>query len=198
MSFLRRKTTEDPVSAETEQPDPEPTIPGTAPKGRPTPKRRTGTGPVTPAPKTRKEAVAWQKQHANSRVAGQKRLTGTEYKQAVRSGEVLPRRDQGPVRALARDYVDSRRMASNYVLWVIPVLLLSFLLPILQYLELVAFLILVVEGYLSGTRVKRLATERDLKSRETAMSIGFYAISRAFFKRSWRRPLPVKQIGDPI
>lgn len=198
MSFLRRKATEEPASAEAEQFESEPATPGTAPKGRPTPKRRTSAGPITPAPKTRKEAVAWQKQHANSRVAGQKRLNNTEYRQAVRTGEVLPRRDQGPVRALARDYVDSRRMASNYVLWVIPVLLVSFVFPPLQYLEVLAFLILIVEGYLSGTRVRRLAAERDLKSRETAMSIGFYAVSRAFFKRSWRRPLPVKQIGDPI
>ncbi len=198
MSFLRRKATEDPASAEVEQIEPEPASPGTAPKGRPTPKRRTGTGPITSAPKTRKEAIAWQKQHANARVAGQKRLNSTEYRQAVRSGEVLQRRDQGPVRALARDYVDSRRMASNYLLWVIPILLVSFVFPPLQYLEVLAFLVLIVEGYLSGTRVKRLATERNLQSRESVMSIGFYAVSRAFFKRSWRRPLPVKQIGEPI
>ena len=197
MSILRRKpateVTEAPADAAPADERP------TTGKGRPTPKRRTGTGPVTPAPKTRKEAIAWQKKHAsNSRVAGQKQLTPAEQREAMRTGQLLQPRDRGPVRALARDYVDSRRMASNYVLWVFPAMLLSFLFPPLQYLELVAFLVLLVEGYLSGTRVKRLARERGLESRDTAVSIGFYSISRAFFKRSWRRPLPTKQIGDPI
>lgn len=201
MSFLRRKPADapapDPAEA-TEAAEAEPGSPGSAPKGRPTPKRRTGSGPVTPAPKTRKEAIAWQKQHANAKVAGQKRLSSSEYRQAVRSGEVLPRRDQGPVRALARDYVDSRRMASNYLLWLFPLLLIGYFVPYLQILTFVLFLLLLVEWIISGNRIKRLAAERGHTSRESAMSLGFYAGSRAYFKRSWRRPLPVRQIGDEI
>ena len=198
MSFLRRKQTEAADQAEAEPIEQQPADPGGAPKGRPTPKRRTGTGPITPAPKTRKEAIAWQKQHANAKVAGQKRLTGTEYRQAVRTGEVLPRRDQGPVRALARDYVDSRRMASNYLLWLFPLLLVGYFVPYLQLLTLLLFMLLVGEWVITGSRVKRLAAERGHTSRESALSLGFYAGSRAYFKRSWRRPLPVKQLGDEI
>jgi hypothetical protein len=198
MNFLRRRQTEAPEPAQAEPIEQEPADPGGAPKGRPTPKRRTGTGPVSPAPKTRKEAVAWQKQHANAKVAGQKRLTGKEYQQAVRSGEVLPRRDQGPVRALARDYVDSRRMASNYLLWLFPLLLVGYFVPYLQLLTLLLFVLLVGEWVITGSRVKRLAAERGHTSRESALSLGFYAGSRAYFKRSWRRPLPVKQLGDEI
>jgi hypothetical protein len=196
MSFLRRKAADlpEPTSDETTEPEPG----NTAPKGRPTPKRRTQAGPVAPAPKTRKEAVAWQKQHANAKVAGQKRLTPTEQRQAIRSGEVLPRRDQGPVRALARDYVDSRRMASNYLLWLFPMLLLGYVVPYLQILTLLLFFALILEWLYTGNRVKRLAAERGHASRESALSLGFYAGSRAYFKRSWRRPLPVKQIGDEI
>ena len=98
------------------------------------------------APTTRKEAIAWQKQHGGKpKVAGQKKLNPTEYRQAVRSGEVLPRRDQGPVRALARDYVDSRRMASNYLLWLFPLLLFGYVIPVVQYLVLLAFVGLVGE-----------------------------------------------------
>ena len=197
MSLFRRKGTEVPA-AEAEPVEPEPTTPGNAPKGRPTPKRRTGGGPVTPAPKTRKEAIAWQKQHASSRVAGQKRLNSTEYRQAVRSGEVLPRRDQGPVRALARDYVDSRRMASNYLLWLFPLLLVGYFVPYLQILTFVLFLVLLGEWMIAGSRIKRLAAERGYTTRESGLSLGFYAGSRAYFKRSWRRPLPVKQLGDEI
>lgn len=198
MNFLRRRQTEAPESAAAEPIEQQQTEPGGAPKGRPTPKRRTGTGPVSPAPKTRKEAIAWQKQHANAKVAGQKQLTGTEYRQAVRSGEVLPRRDQGPVRALARDYVDSRRMASNYLLWLFPLLLVGYFVPYLQLLILLLFMLLVGEWVIAGSRVKRLAAERGHTSRESALSLGFYAGSRAYFKRSWRRPLPVKQLGDEI
>jgi hypothetical protein len=198
MSFLRRKPTELPEPSDAEPVDSEPVTPGGAPKGRPTPKRRTGSGPVTPAPKTRKEALAWQKQHANAKVAGQKRLTTSEYRQAVRSGEVLPRRDQGPVRALARDYVDSRRMASNYLLWLFPLLLIGYFVPYLQSLTFVLFLVLLGEWIIAGTRIKRLAAQRGHATRESALSLGFYAGSRAYFKRSWRRPLPVKQLGEEI
>jgi hypothetical protein len=198
MSFLRRKAAEQPTPATNETSQLEADSPGTAPKGRPTPKRRTQAGPVTPAPKTRKEAIAWQKQHANAKVAGQKRLTPAEQRQAIRSGEVLPRRDQGPVRALARDYVDTRRMASNYLLWLFPLLLVGYLVPYLQILTLLLFFALILEWLYTGNRIKRLAAERGHTSRESALSLGFYAGSRAYFRRSWRRPLPVKQLGDKI
>jgi Protein of unknown function (DUF3043) len=199
MSFLRRKTTADADEpSRDELTEQEPIGPGGAPKGRPTPKRRTTTGPITPAPKTRKEAIAWQKQHANARVAGQKRLTPTEQRQAIKSGQLLPRRDQGPVRALARDYVDTRRMASNYLLWLFPLLLVGYFVPYLQILTFALFLVLLVEWIFAGTRIKRLAAERGHTSRESAVSLGFYAGSRAYFKRSWRRPLPVKQIGEEL
>jgi len=198
MSFLRRKAADLPEPASDETTEPDPGSPDTAPKGRPTPKRRTQAGPVTPAPKTRKEAVAWQKQHGNAKVAGQKRLTPAEQRQAIRSGEVLPRRDQGPVRALARDYVDTRRMASNYLLWLFPLLLLGYLVPYLQILVLLLFFALILEWLYTGNRLKRLAAERGHTTRESALSLGFYAGSRAYFRRNWRRPLPVKQIGDEI
>jgi len=199
MSLFRRRSAADAIEPDpAELTDSEPGSPGTAPKGRPTPKRRTSAGPITPAPKTRKEAIAWQKQHANARVAGQKRLTPAEQRQAIRSGELLPRRDQGPVRALARDYVDTRRMASNYLLWLFPMLLVGYFVPYLQILTFVLFLVLLVEWIFAGTRIKRLAAERGHSTRESAVSLGFYAGSRAYFKRSWRRPLPAKQLGEEI
>ena len=199
MSFLRRKTTADATEPSPDELTEQESVgSGNAPKGRPTPKRRTAIGPVTPAPKTRKEAIAWQKQHANARVAGQKRLTPTEQRQAIKSGQVLPRRDQGPVRALARDYVDTRRMASNYLLWLFPLLLVGYFVPYLQIVTFALFLVLLVEWIFAGTRIKRLAAERGHISRESAVSLGFYAGSRAYFKRSWRRPLPVKQIGEEL
>ena len=175
-------------------------IPTGSGKGRPTPKRRTNSGPVTPAPRTRKEAVAWQKQHANTKVAGQKKLTPAEYKQAVRDGDpaVLPRRDQGPVRQLARDYVDSRRMAANYLLLLFPLLLIGNVIPILQIVVLVLLAVLALELWHTGRSIRRLAAERGPVGRESAFGLGMYAISRAYFPRKWRRPSPRVKIGDKL
>jgi hypothetical protein len=200
MSILRRKPSAEVVEAD-EVAEPDEAYGAdlrTAPKGRPTPKRRTVRTPVATAPTTRKEAVAWQKQHASKPVAGQKKLTPAEYRSAVRTGEVLPRRDQGPVRALARDYVDSRRMASNYLLWLFPLLLVGYFVAYVQIVVLLLFFALLAEWIISGTRVKRLAAERGLATRESAVGLGFYMGSRAYFKRSWRRPLPVVELGDQI
>jgi hypothetical protein len=183
-------------------PEPEPgPASARAPKGRPTPKRRTNSVPPPPAPKTRKEAAAWQKQQGSkAKVAGQKKLTATEYREAVKAGDprVLPRRDQGPVRALARDYVDSRRMASNYLLLLFPLMLVGYAIPTLQILTLGLFGLLLAEWIFTGSRIRKLAVSRGLQSRESAVSLGFYAGSRAYFRRSWRRPLPRVELGDEI
>jgi hypothetical protein len=183
-------------------PEPEPgPASARAPKGRPTPKRRTNSIPPPPAPKTRKEAAAWQKQQGSkAKVAGQKKLTATEYREAVKAGDprVLPRRDQGPVRALARDYVDSRRMASNYLLLLFPLMLVGYAIPTLQILTLGLFGLLLAEWIFTGSRIRKLAVSRGLQSRESAVSLGFYAGSRAYFRRSWRRPLPRVELGDEI
>lgn len=202
MNPLRRKAAAETVTEVPTAPEPEPGPPSArAPKGRPTPKRRTNSVPPPPAPKTRKEAVAWQKQQGSkAKVAGQKKLTATEYREAVKAGDprVLPRRDQGPVRALARDYVDSRRMASNYLLLLFPLMLIGYAIPTLQILTLGLFGLLLAEWIFTGSRIRKLAVSRGLQSRESAVSLGFYAGSRAYFRRSWRRPLPRVELGDEI
>ena len=199
MSLLRRKSADETESAVVED---EVVEEGpNARKGRPTPKRRTGSTPPPPAPKTRKEAIAWQKQQgARARVAGQKKMTTSEYRQAMKAGDprVLPKRDQGPVRALARDYVDSRRMASNYLLLLFPLMLIGYAIKPLQLVTLALFFALLVEWIITGNRIRKLARERGLETRESAVSLGFYAGSRAYFARSWRRPAPRLKIGDAI
>jgi hypothetical protein len=172
-----------------------------AKKGRPTPKRRTNSAPVPPAPRNRKEAMAWQKQQgARAKVAGQKKMTTTEYRQAMKAGDprVLPRRDAGPVRALARDYVDSRRMASNFLLLLFPLMFVGYIIRPLQIITLALFFLLLVEWVITGTRLRKMARERGLDTRESAVSLGFYAGSRAYFPRSWRRPAPKVNVGDRI
>lgn len=184
-------------------------------KGRPTPKRRDAQGrrgPVT-APKTRKEAYARQKQQArDQRVASKTaKTTGapakprsvSEQRAALKRGDpsALPRRDQGATRKLARDWVDSKRMFSNYLLALFPLMIAASFVPALQLVQifvLFIFLALIGEWYVTGKRIRALATERFGKADGGNMSIGFYAGSRAYLPRKWRLPGPQVVRGEEI
>jgi hypothetical protein len=174
-------------------------------KGRPTPKRRDSEGrrgPVT-APKTRKEAYARQKQLNKRQRAGRaaaKPRTVAEQRAALKRGDpsALPRRDQGTTRKLARDYVDSHRMLSNYMLLLFPLMIAGIALPRLQLLVLVVFLALLGEWYLVGRRIRALALKRYGEVQGGNLSIGFYAGSRAYLPRKWRLPAPQVERGEEI
>lgn len=177
-------------------------------KGRPTPKRRDAEGrrgPVT-APKTRKEAYARQKQLAKTQRTSQataKPRSVAEQRAALKRGDpsALPRRDQGATRKLARDYVDSRRMLSNYLLWLFPIMIASSFIPALagvQLAVLVIFFAFLVEWYIVGKRIRAMAVERFGSADGTNMGIGFYAGSRAYLPRRWRLPGPQVSRGDEI
>lgn len=175
-------------------------------KGRPTPKRREVVGKRGPvsAPRTRKEAYARQKQLAKSQRTARNtptaNLTPAQRRELLRQGDpsVLPRRDQGETRRLARDYVDSHRMASNYLLILFPIIVVGYAIPVLQMVVLVLFVGILVEWYLTGRRIRALATERFGRAEGGAMTLGFYAGSRAYLPRRWRLPAPQKEHGDPI
>jgi hypothetical protein len=175
-------------------------------KGRPTPKRRDAQGRRGPvvAPKTRKEAYARQKQLAReqktSRTAAKPRSVA-EQRAALKRGDpsALPRRDQGPTRKVARDYVDSKRMLSNYLLWLFPIMIVGAFIPALagaQLVVLVIFLALMVEWYIVGKRIRALAIERYGSAQGGPMTIGFYAGSRAYLPRRWRLPAPQVRRGE--
>jgi hypothetical protein len=127
-------------------------------------------------------------------------MTAAQRREALRAGDpsMLPRRDQGPTRKIARDYVDSHRLFSNYLLWLFPLLILSYVLPYLQLLIVVVFLGVVFEWNVMGRRIRKLAVERHGKADGSNMGIGFYAGSRAYLPRRWRLPAPQVGIGDPI
>ncbi len=173
-------------------------------KGRPTPKRRDSTiqrGPVS-APKTRKEAYARQKQQSKAAKVARNtpaaKMTPQQRRAALRKGDpaFLPRRDQGATRKLARDYVDSHRMFSNYLLLLFPLMIASYLIPCMQFLVILVFLAFVVEWILHRPRIRKLAIERNGKAEGSALSIGFYAGSRAYLPRRWRLPAPQKSLGE--
>ncbi|HEY3737053.1 MAG TPA: DUF3043 domain-containing protein [Jatrophihabitans sp.] len=183
-------------------------------KGRATPKRREAVptrGPVT-APKNRKEAYARQKQlnrearatgragAASPSAANAAAMTPAERRAATRSGAMLGPRDQGPTKKLARDWVDSRRLFSNYLLLVMVLMLVSWFfrnLAILQFIAFALFLGCVGEWILLGFRIRKVAVKRGI-AEGTALGIGFYAGSRAYLPRRWRMPAPQAEIGDEI
>lgn len=200
MKLSRR---ENAAEAEIVDAEPEPTEVGTAAKGRPTPKRRDSQGrrgPVS-APRTRKEAYARQKQLAKQQKSARataKPRSVAEQRAALKRGDAdaLPRRDQGKTKKLARDYVDSHRLVSNYLLFLFPVMIVGIVIPIAQLIVLVVFLALLVEWYRVGRRIRALALERFGETQGGNLSIGFYAGSRAYLPRRWRLPAPQVARGE--
>jgi hypothetical protein len=171
----------------------------TAGKGRPTPKRsdaeRRRRQPYT-APKDRKEA---------SRVSrDRQRADRARRMEAVRRGEewALPPRDRGPGKALARDYVDSKRRVSEYYMYGLLVLLVLLFVPsmivksIVPLLVLAAVLVMAIEGIYLGRKVKSLAAKR--LPGESTRGLSLYAAMRALQIRRLRVPKPRVKPGDSV
>ena len=190
---------QDAVNGAASDADASPARPGavTAGKGRPTPKRSEAESrrrqPYT-APKDRKEAARTSRDR--------QRTDRTRRMEAVRRGEewAMPPRDRGPVKALARDYVDSKRRVSEYYMYGLLVLLVLLFIrtPIVQtivpLLVLAAVLIMGIEGILIGRKVKSLAAER-LPGQSTR-GLALYSAMRALQIRRLRVPKPRVKPGD--
>jgi hypothetical protein len=190
---------QDAVNGAASDADASPARPGavTAGKGRPTPKRseaeRRRREPYT-APKDRKEAARTSRDR--------QRTDRTRRMEAVRRGEdwALPPRDRGSVKALARDYVDSKRRVSEYYMYGLLVLLVLLFIraPIVQtivpLLVLAAVLIMGIEGVLIGRKAKSLAAER-LPGQSTR-GLALYSAMRALQIRRLRVPKPRVKPGD--
>jgi hypothetical protein len=200
VKLSRRRAEEEPAVPSVDEQEP------SLGKGRPTPKRRDAVGARGPvsAPKTRKEAYARQKEISKAQRTARRTptsdLTVAQRRELMRQGDpsVLPRRDQGTTRKLARDYVDSHRMASNYLLLLFPLIIVGTFIPVLQIVVLAIFIGLLAEWYAVGKRIRRLAMERYGEAQGGNLSIGFYAGSRAYLPRRWRLPAPQRDIGDPV
>ena len=167
-------------------------------KGRPTPKRseaeRRRRQPYS-APSDRKAAAAQSRDRDRGARA--------RRSEAMKRGEswALPRKDQGPVRALARDYVDSRRSVSEFYMFGILVLVVLLFTPLrksaaLDYLVLLLLLVILVESYFVGSRVIRLASQRF--PGESTKGIRMYAGIRGTQIRRLRMPAPRVKVGQKI
>jgi hypothetical protein len=168
----------------------------TAAKGRPTPKRSEAERRRRPvsAPGDRKEA--------NRQSRDRQRGDRARRQQALAKGEqwALPVRDRGAVKALTRDYVDSRRRVSEFYMYGLVVLLAllfvrnAFVQSIVPLVVLAAVLVMLVEGIFIGRRARALAEER--LPGESTQGVRMYAAMRALQIRQLRMPKPRIKPGD--
>ena len=168
-------------------------------KGRPTPKR-------SEAERRRRQpfAAPADKKAAYQQSRGRDRASRTRRMEAMRRGEswALPRKDQGPVRALARDYVDSRRGISEFYMFGVLALLVLLFIPGLRksaaidYAVLVLLAVIVTESVIVGGRVIKLANQRF--PGESTRGVRMYAAIRGTQIRRLRMPAPRVKPGDKI
>jgi DUF3043 family protein len=182
-------------------------------KGRPTPKRSeaergryrsiqggTTSGRTTttrdPGRKLTPEEKAREKDRAQS--------DRNRRMEAMRKGEdwALGPRDRGPLKRLARDYVDSHRRPSEFYMYALLVLLVALfsrnqaLNTYIGPLVFVLIAVIVIDGYFIGRALRKLAAERFPS--ESTRGLTWYAVMRAMQIRRFRNPQPRVKPGDKI
>jgi hypothetical protein len=189
---------------------------GTAPKGRPTPKRDQGKrGPVAPAPMTAAEARRRRKETGGPKLSRAEKKAASVARRAdmadrrekMMAGEdayLLPR-DKGPVRRFVRDVVDSRRnvlglfmpaaLGLIFIMLAVPSVQIQ---RLLSPAMLVLVLIMVADGFLVGRKVNKLVNEKYPDNTESGWKLGFYAASRASQMRRMRAPRPQVDRGAKV
>jgi len=169
-----------------------------AAKGRPTPKR-------SEAEAKRRQPITGSRAPAAPRTKEDKakaRASRAVKSEAMKRGEAwaLNPRDRGPARALARDYVDSKRRASEYYMYVLVVLLAAVFLrskatqEFISPLVLVLILVIVVDALILRRGVSKLMAER--LPGESTRGLTMYAVMRALQIRRFRVPAPRVSPGD--
>lgn len=173
-------------------------------KGRPTPSRKEAEAARKQrmkAPRTRKQQMQQQrKRQAAAR---------SEWRERMKDGDeaAMLKRDQGPVRKFARDYVDRRFSFIEFLLPIfVIILLLGFLGPTLfgsaeranafsSTLLLATTIVLIFESTVLSVGVKRQAKKRFPDERRKWL--GLYTIMRASQMRILRIPRPRIGRGQP-
>jgi hypothetical protein len=175
-----------------------PRSPAETAKGRPTPKR-------SEAEAKRRQPITGSRAPAAPRTKEDKakaRATRAGKYEAMKRGEAwaLNPRDRGPARALVRDYVDSKRRASEYYMYVLVVLLAAVFLrskaaqEFISPLVLVLILVIVVDALILRRGLSKLMAER--LPGESTRGLTMYAVMRALQIRRFRVPAPRVSPGD--
>jgi hypothetical protein len=176
----------------------QPRSPAEAAKGRPTPKR-------SEAERNRRQPITGSRAPAAPRTPEDKvkaRSERTRRYEAMKQGEqwALNPRDRGPAKALARDYIDSKRRISEYYMYVLVVLLAVVFIrskSVQTYLSpavLVLVLVIVVEAQFTRSRLRKLVAER--LPGESTRGLTWYAVMRGLQIRRFRVPAPRIHPGD--
>jgi hypothetical protein len=176
-----------------------PRSPAEAAKGRPTPKRSVAEA------KRRQPVTAGSRAPAAPRTKEEKakaRVNRAGRYEAMKRGEAwaMNPRDRGPARALARDFIDSKRRISEYYMYVLVVLLAAVFVrsaaaqAIISPVVLVLVLVIVVDATMIRRSLNRLVAER--LPGESARGLTMYAVMRALQIRRFRVPAPRVRPGD--
>jgi hypothetical protein len=197
--MFRRQSSEDPSVSSDAATAAETAAEKASGKGRPTPTRKEAEAARKQRVKpslTRKEARKRQREAARAE-------RDSTYK-AMQTGDEahFPERDRGPVRRYVRDFVDSRRLATEFFLPIMIGILALSLLPIpvlvqtitLVWLAAIA-LVFAELGWL-GFKLKRGIRERF--GDDAGKGHVFYGIVRATQLRRLRLPKPAIKAGQPI
>ncbi len=174
--------------------------PAEAGKGRPTPKR-------SEAERRRYQPITGSRAPAAPRTPEEKQKARSErarrYESMKRGEEwALNPRDRGPVRALARDYVDSKRRVSEYYMYVLLVLVVALFTrskvaqDYISPLILVLVVVILIDAQLIRRALGKLVAER-LPGQSTR-GLTMYAVMRALQIRRFRIPAPRVHPGDKI
>jgi hypothetical protein len=184
-------------------------------KGRPTPKRsaaeanryRSLTGSTTSGRNRSSSTAAPGRKltpEEKDKARAQARSERDRQMQAMRRGEewALQPRDRGPMKKLARDYVDAHRRPSEFYMYALIVLVISLvagkshkaLNSDLQFLLLAIIAVIIVDALLLRRSISRLAKER--LPGESTRGVTFYAIMRALQLRRFRNPAPRIKPGE--
>ncbi len=168
-------------------------------KGRATPSRKEAEAArmkrLTP-PKSRKEASALRKEKVREARANARR--------GLETGEerYLPARDQGPVKRLIRNYVDSRRTIGEFML---PIFFLIFILVYVNSewaarFSSSAFLTVILLLFMDSIRITRgaKAVVRARFGADETKGVTMYTLLRAWQMRRLRMPKPQVKAGDTI
>jgi hypothetical protein len=168
-------------------------------KGRPTPKR-------SEAERRRRQpySAPADKKAASQQSRDRDRASRARRTEAMRRGEswALPRKDQGQVRALARDYVDARRSISEYYMFGVLVLVVLLFLPalrksaVIDYAVLIILAVIVIESILVSGRVIKLAQQRF--PGESTRGLRMYVAVRNTQFRRLRMPTPRVKPGTKV
>jgi hypothetical protein len=176
----------------------QPRSPAEAAKGRPTPKR-------SEAERSRRQPITGSRAPAAPRTPEDKDKARAERARkyaAMKQGEswALNPRDRGPVRALARDYIDSKRRISEYYMYILILLLAVIFIrnktvqTYVSPLVLVLVLVIVIDAQFIRHSLRRLVSQR--LPGESTRGLTMYSVMRALQIRRFRMPAPRVRPGD--